>query len=199
MAKHNTNKKGQTTFNSGTLLALIIGVGVAVLVLILISVMGGKTYQTTEDDINAITGLQSVTGDTFTLTNNTIIQLDNNDINSGSLVVYNNSGAPFTAIGLSNFTTIDYGAGRLTVTLGGTPDAGQYAGLAVAANYTHGSNAIKHGIGQSILGGFEGLQQTGELLPLIVLAFVMVFILSLVMGLSVLGGKGNMGSGGSAL
>lgn len=60
------------------------------------------------------------------------------------------------------------------------------------------NTTIRQSIKSSVVSGFEGLQQTGELLPLIVLAFVMFIILSLVLSMTAFTGGGR-GGGGSAL
>lgn len=48
-------KKGYVQDNVGAIIYLVIGVGVAVLVLIFVGVLGGQTYQLTQDKISAIT------------------------------------------------------------------------------------------------------------------------------------------------
>jgi len=59
------------------------------------------------------------------------------------------------------------------------------------------NTTVRSSVKNSIVSGFEGLEQTGELLPLIVLAIVMFIILSLVLGFSGLSGGGR--GGGTAL
>jgi len=176
-----------------SVVALVMGVGVAILALILIGVLSGKTYTLQEADIDAIPGITTVTGDTFTFQNGTI-DLDNHDINTEGFVVYNNS-APFNVITLGNFSAIDYGSGRLTALIN-KPEGAAFNGASAAANYTYGSNTIRSSVKNSVVSGFEGLEQTGEMVPLIVLAIVMVIILSLVLGFQGVAG-GNRGSGGA--
>lgn len=48
-------KKGQSAGAVGAIIALITGVGVSVLVLIFVGVLGGQTYELTEDKIDDIT------------------------------------------------------------------------------------------------------------------------------------------------
>lgn len=50
-------KKGQIQGAMGAVITLIIGVGVAVLVLIFVGVLGGQTYQLTEEKIDSITNV----------------------------------------------------------------------------------------------------------------------------------------------
>ena len=54
------------------------------------------------------------------------------------------------------------------------------------------SNSIKNGV----ISGFEALEQTGDYLPIIVLAVVITLVMALVLSL---GGLGGMRSGGTAL
>lgn len=48
-------KKGQSAGPITAVIALITGVGVSVLILIFVGVLGGQTYELTEDQIDAIT------------------------------------------------------------------------------------------------------------------------------------------------
>jgi len=54
---------------------------------------------------------------------------------------------------------------------------------------------VRNAVGQSIVSGFEALEQTGSYLPIIVLAIVIAVVLALVIGF---GGIGRTG-GSSAL
>jgi hypothetical protein len=56
---------------------------------------------------------------------------------------------------------------------------------------------IKDSIKNGVLSGFEALEQTGEYLPIIVLAVVIALVLALVLGMA--GTFGGMGGGRSAL
>jgi hypothetical protein len=48
-------KKGQVIGAVGAVIYMIVGVGVAVMILIFVGLLGGKTYNLVETDINAIT------------------------------------------------------------------------------------------------------------------------------------------------
>lgn len=111
------NKKGQVGIQGavGGVIFLIVGLGVATLIQIFVGVLGGKTYQLVEGDIDAIT------------------------------------------------------------------------------NTTIRSN-IKAGIASS----FEANQQTGELMPVVALAFMVILVLGLLLSLFRVGG-GGFGGGGSVL
>jgi len=106
---------GQVQGIVGGVVALIAGMGVATLVLIFVGVLGGQTYNLTEDDIESI--------------NDTDVK-------------------------------------------------------------THVQEGIKS--------GFQSIEQTGNYLPIIVLAIVITIVLSLVIGMTALTGGGGMG-GRSAL
>lgn len=57
------------------------------------------------------------------------------------------------------------------------------------------NGTIEAHIENGIISGFEALEQTGDYLPIIVLAVIISLVLSLVLGFTALGGRG----GGSAL
>jgi len=59
------------------------------------------------------------------------------------------------------------------------------------------NTTIKNSIKQGIVSGFEALEQTGNYLPIIVLAVVIAVVLTLVIGFTAFGGGG--GYRGSAL
>jgi len=59
-------------------------------------------------------------------------------------------------------------------------------------------STIKTSVKNSITSGFESLEQTGNYMPIIVLAVVIFLVLSLVLGFTAFGG-GMGGRGGSAL
>ena len=115
MEKPLYEKSGQVQGIVGGVVALIAGMGVATLVLIFVGVLGGQTYNLTEDDIESI--------------NDTDVK-------------------------------------------------------------THVQEGIKS--------GFQSIEQTGNYLPIIVLAIVITIVLSLVIGMTALTGGGGMG-GRSAL
>lgn len=102
--------EGQSMGAVGAIIGLIVGVGVATLVLIFVGVLGGQTYELTEDKIDAI----------------------------------------------SNTT-------------------------------------IKNYVKDSVVSGFSALKQTGDYMPIIVLAVIIAIVLSLVLGFTAFG-RGGAGS-----
>jgi hypothetical protein len=59
------------------------------------------------------------------------------------------------------------------------------------------NTTIQDSVKSGILSGFEALEQTGNYLPIIVLAVVIALVLALVLGFTAFGG--GMGRGGTAL
>ena len=176
------NKKAQMDVVSN-IITLIIGVGVSVMVLIFIGSLGGQTYNLVESDINAI-GNNQVSLESITPTIQTPAALSHHSIQTGTLVLYNAT----NRIGLGNFT-IDYDQGTVK----------SYTSLinntAIYANYTWGSSEIRSSVQNSVVSGFGALEQTGNYLPIIVLAVVISLVLFLILGFTALGGRG----GGSVL
>ena len=178
-------KEGQMQGVVGSVIMLITGVGVATLILIFVGSLGGQTYQLVEADIDAIAN-NVVTSESFNITNVTA-QVLHIDMQTGTLAITNVT----QAIGLGNFT-IDYDAG--TVLLQGA----EVYGAGGVANYTWGELAIRNSIKGGIVSGFEALEQTGDYMPIIVLAVVIALVLTLVIGMTNDGGQ--IGGGrGSAL
>lgn len=60
------------------------------------------------------------------------------------------------------------------------------------------NDTVKQHVKNSIISGFSALEQTGNYLPIIVLAVVIALVLMLVLGFTAFGGAG-MGGGRSAL
>ena len=56
------------------------------------------------------------------------------------------------------------------------------------------NETIEDAVKAGIVAGFDALQQTGEYLPIIVLAVVIALVLSLVLGFTAFGGGGMRGS-----
>jgi len=181
-------KKGQAAGAVGAIITLIVGVGVSVLVLIFVGSLGGQTFELIEDDIDAI-GNHVVTNDALTLLNHTYVPLDHSFIHTGTLRIFNAS----ETISLNNFT-IDYNAGSVYL-LQGTEL--YLNNSAVYANYTWGVEEIGASVKGSIVSGFSALEQTGDFLPIIVLAVVIALVLGIVLGLTFLGG--GRGQSGVAL
>ena len=167
-----------------SIVGLFTGIGVAVLILIFIGVMGGQTYNLVEEKINVI-GNKVVTGGSFNATNATPVFLGNYDIHVGSLVIWNDTAKPVTIT--ENFT-IDYGLGTASLN-----DA-EYNDTTVHTNYTWGRKEIQTSIKDSIVSSFDALNQTGDYLPIIILAIIITIVLSLLLGSTALGGGSNRGS-----
>ena len=180
---------GQIQEAVGAIITLIVGVGVAVLVLIFVGVLGGQTYELVEDDIDDI-GNNAILNEGFTLLNGTPVRLAHAFIQEGTLSIFNTSD-PKAEYSLNNFTvTYDDGLVELVTT-------SELGNSTLEANYTWGSAEIRESIRSSVISGFSALEQTGDFLPIIVLAVVIFLVLSLVLGFTALGG--NQGGGGTAL
>jgi len=55
------------------------------------------------------------------------------------------------------------------------------------------NTTIQNSVKDGIVSGFEALEQTGDYLPIIVLAVVIFLVLSMVLGFTAFGGGGRMG------
>lgn len=177
-------KKGNIDSSVSSIVILITGVGVAVLVLIFVGALGGQTYNIVETDIENIYTV--TTNKSFTAVNGTAVSISDSAINSGSLSIIDENS---TAIGLGNFS-IDYQAGDVTLTSGAA-----YNNLPLNASFTSGDLTIENSVKGSITSGFSALEQTGDYLPIIVLAVVIVMVLGLVVGFAAMGGGKSGGSG----
>jgi hypothetical protein len=180
-------KEGQVSESVGSIITLIAGVGVAVLVLIFVGSLGGNVYVLVEPDILAI-GNNSILAESFTASNASAASLANTVIQEGTLQIYNTSAGVFA---LGNFT-IDYGAG--TVLLAANDVVAN--GSALLANYTWGNTSVRESVMGGIVSSFNALEQTGDYMPIIVLAVVISLVLVLVLGFS--GMRGNFSRGGGA-
>jgi len=56
------------------------------------------------------------------------------------------------------------------------------------------NDTIKDSVKEGIISGFDALKQTGDYLPIIVLAVIITIVLALVLGFTALGGGGVRGS-----
>lgn len=176
------DKKGQIETSVSSIITLIIGVGVAVLVLIFVGVLGGQTYNLTEDQINSI-GNTTMINDSFLAINNTAVNLTHQLIHEGSLSIQNAT----IEIGLGNFT-VDYTLGQVTLINNATN------GTWHNATYNYGDLTIQESIQNSITSGFSALEQTGTFMPVIVLAVVIAIVLGLVLGFLTFGTRGMGGN-----
>jgi len=178
---------GQVQGIVGGVVALIAGMGVATLVLIFVGVLGGQTYNLTEDDINSV-GYSTVSNENHTFLNDTAVALNNNPIDADTVTLAQGS----TELTSSQFA-VDETAGTITLqdaTYNNTQLNATYDWL----KYEDIQTSIKDGVKS----GFQSIEQTGNYLPIIVLAIVITIVLSLVIGMTALTGGGGMG-GRSAL
>jgi hypothetical protein len=171
----------ETNYNIGFIVSLIVAVAVAILVLIFIGTLGGQVYNLQEQKINAL--ITSVVNESFTPLNSTAVFLANNNLVSGTLTILNSS----RNVGLGNFS-INYDTGSLTL------KNNAYNNTALDVSYQYGDIEILDAITGGSVSSFEALETTGNYLPIIVLAFVVVFVLGLVMGFSNMTTKGGGGA-----
>jgi len=174
---------GQSFGAVGAIVGLIVGVGIATLVIIFVGTLGGQTYQLTESKIEAI-GNNSASA-TFTANNVTAQSLGHSDIHSSSLTINNGS----IDVGLGNFT-IDYGSGTALLKAAGA----EFNGSSMTASYNWGNLSIREHVKDGVLSSFSALKQTGDYLPIIVLAVIISLVLMLVLSFTAFGGGGNSGS-----
>ena len=172
-------KEGMAQGAVGAIITLIVGVGVAVLVLIFVGALGGQTYNLVESDIQELYGV--VTNDTFTASSSAYVSLTNDNINTAGLYFHNaTSGA---LINSENFT-INYADGAVKSTA-------LWNGKSLFANYTYGDLEVQDNVKNSIKSGFEALEQTGDYIPIIVLAVVISLVLFLVLSMMNFGGMSS--------
>jgi hypothetical protein len=180
----NYHKSGNINGAVGSIIALIVGVGVSVMILVFVGVLSGQTYQMQETNLNTISKY-TVTSESHTSLNGIATTLDHNPLWTGTLSIKNGS----QVVPASNWTA-DYTAG--TYTLKATS---LWNNTALSSSYTYGNEEIQAAVKGSIISGFGALQQTGDYLPIIVLAVVITMVLALVLSM-----KGmNGGSSGDAL
>lgn len=181
----NYHKNGNIGGAVGSIVALIVGVGVSVMVLIFVGVLGGQTYQMQEAAINTISKT-NITGETVgTPIIGVATALAKHPIWTGSLVLKNGT----QIIAASNYT-VDAAAGKFTLKALSLWNAT----ATPTATYLYGTEGIQTGIKGSILSGFGALQQTGDYLPIIVLAVVITMVMALVLSMQI-----GQGSSGNAL
>ena len=173
---------GETTMATvGAVIALIVGVSIATLVMTFTGSLSGQTYNLVEPDLNTLTSSHS--DYLFTAVNSTAVTVYD-DIVSGTLSVTNRTG---TSIALTNFN-IDYDLGTLYL------KNNSLNNKVLNATFQAGDPVAQGHIQRAIISGFEAQEQTGNYLPLIVLAVVIFMLLGLVLGMQVLGNSGYRGS-----
>jgi len=184
------HKKAQAAATIGAIITLIAGVGVAVLVLLFTGSLGGNIYSELETDIAAI-GANNAT-ETHTIEFNASQELAHWFIQTDTLTIHDTSND--TALSLTaHFNNLTYGDnGGYSVTLNDT----LYGGADIQFSYLWGTADVRASVQDGVLAGFQGLEQTGDFMPIIVLAVIIVLVLTLVLGFTRFGGRGV---GGGAL
>lgn len=176
-------KRGQIDASS-TIVPLIVGVGVAVMIIILVSMLGGKTYELVQDDIQNLTNHSATILDRKFETN---VQYYLDSYIQPNTFSVKNATVTLTA---ANYT-IDYDSGAFMMN-----NASTYNLSNVNVSYYWGAIEIRDSIKSGITNSFEALEQTGNYLPIIVLAIVIFLVLGSIMMFT---GMKKGGSGGGAL
>jgi hypothetical protein len=163
-------KKGNIGGSVGAVITLITGIGVSVLVLIFVGTLGGQTYNLVESDIDTI-GVAATTATDITVLNSTAVSLGTPALQTTPLAY--KAGVLITG----NFT-YNLQAGTATLT--------DIANNNTAVNFTYSwkNETIGRSVKDGIISGFNALEQTGDYLPLIVLAIVISLVLFLVLGMT---------------
>lgn len=175
----------------GGVVALVAGIGVAILVLIFVGSLGGQTYQLVEPDLNEIgDGGISVSNElvTLLLPADGGTQLTYGDIQT----VYNVTNSSHAILVDTTDYTINLDTGALTLV------NATYNNTLANVTYTAANQTVRDSIKNSIVSGFSALEDTGNYLPIIVLAIVISLVLVMVLGAASFTGVGP-GRGGSAL
>jgi len=177
------SKKGQVE-GVGAVLTLIVGVGVAVLVLIFSGTLSGQVYQLVEPDIKEL-GHYAESNNTVTLVNGTVTYLKHPYILSYTVTAYNNTN--HVLVGAGNYT-INNATGLVAQT------CNTFNNSAIAFSYGYYNYTIQSSVRESIVSGFKALEQTGNYLPILVLAFIISVVLGLILNMTNIsgGGKGNV-------
>jgi len=176
-----------------SIIYLVVGMGVAVLVLILVGSMGGQTFQLVEDDITGI-GYTAVANESHNYTSGDKAPYNTTHaygIIPNTLFIYSTDGPNLgQAHDLSNFD-INYWTGSINVS--NTTNASGYMGVNI--QYVWGNTSIENSVKGGITSSFEAVEQTGDYLPIIVLAVIITLVLSIVLGFTAFGGGGGMAPG----
>jgi hypothetical protein len=177
--------------NIGAIISLIVGVGVATLVIIFVSVLAGQTYEQVEPDLDTV-GIATV-GPTTAIrmtydTQNTHLQWFTvpEAYTNGTLTFYANG----TSLTQAKFRLH---ADNHTVRC---VDA-TYNKTDVNCHYTYDNATMRNYVKTGVIGAFAGLSQTGQYLPIIVLAVVITLVLGLIMGMVFKRGDNGGGSIGA--
>lgn len=174
----------------GMLITLITGVAAALLALIFLATMGGQTFNLVESDINTV-GYNLVSNQSINLTlsngQDNLTHLGHAGIYSNNLTLSNVSIA--NNLDLSGNVIVDYDAGTIQL-INASLNATEWY-----ASYAWGAEGMREKIGTSIMQGFETIETSSGYMPVMVLAFVIFIVLTLVFSMS--GLTGNKGFGGA--
>lgn len=176
------NKRGEVPA-TGAIVALVVGVSVAVLILMFTATLGAQTFVIVQDDIDDI-GVDDGTA-TFTIklnaSNTNTTTLTGVPIVTGSDVVRNGTAGTILVLGS------DYSLNRATgvlkllnVSFNNTP---------LSATWEYGDTDYRDAVKASVTSSFQAQEQTGNYMPIIMLAIVITLVLGLVMGFAGGGGK----------
>lgn len=178
-----TDKKG----NVGSIVVLTISVTVMILILIFGTALSGQTYNLIEDDLDAIAN-HPVTGQSIIADNTTVRYLGHSETQEGTVRIYN------TTHNVTGNFTFTYDDGTFILKNNVLAPA-IVNGSTFSIDYTWGDVNVRNSAKNAMLSGFDATEQTGKYLPLYVLGIMIFLILGLVIGLTTLGGNGNMGMG----
>ena len=177
-------KEGNMQGSINAVISLIAGVGVAVLILVFIGTLSGQTYDLVEPDLQTIGVAAGSTSD-LTVLNDTAVSLTHGALQSTPLAY--KAGTLITG----NFTySLEAGTATLTDVANNN--------TAFNFTYTWKNETVGRSVKESMISGFQALEQTGSYLPIIVLAVVIALVLALVLGMGS-GLGGSKGGSNSAL
>ena len=178
-------KEGQMVAAVPVLIGLVVGVAIITVTQIVMGVLGAKTYQIVQSDLEQI-GNNVVTGESVTPLTNVFTNFGHSFIQTGTLSVYNTTSK--AVVGLGNFS-INYDAGTYQAV------GANFNNTALSANYTWGAAEVRTSAQNAIVAGFQTQEDTAELTPIVVLSVIMgVVILSIFSYMNFAGGSGGRGS-----
>lgn len=177
--------------NGAYLILMMLAIGSATIFLIFSGTLAGSTYTLVHSDIVSV-GITDVVNESFTVGGSGVwVAVAHNPLLYDTVKVYNQTGYDNT----TDFT-INATDGTLLTT------NTSLAGMSFTCTYTWGSRTMQNYIQYAIAGGFKGLKVTGQYIPLILLAFIIAFVLTLVVGMGMTSSGytqvtgGNRGYGG---
>lgn len=174
-------KKGQAAGAVNAIITLVVGIGVAVMVLIFVGALGGQTYQLVEADIDTL--YSRVINQTFTPIFQTPVYLSYRNVDTTGFEVINSTNSE--VIGTGNYT-MNFRDGLFNLT------AVSHENATMAATFYRGNQTVESSIKDGIISAFSALEQTGDYLPIVVLAVIISLVLALVLSFTAFG---NVGSG----